>query len=374
MTQEAGTFEVLKEDRNCAARRGRLWTAHGAIDTPVFMPVGTKAAVKAMSPAELSDLGVQVLLGNTYHLNIRPGLDVIKSCGGLHGFMGWDMPILTDSGGFQVFSLPKLRKIREDGVHFNSHVDGDKIFLGPSEAMNIQRVLGSDIAMAFDECAPFPCERDYACKAVGRTLTWAAKCLEEPRAEGQLCFGIIQGGEYRDLREKCARELVAMGFDGYAVGGVSVGEPEDVLIKGVADSVVEMPGDRPRYLMGVGIMSQILKAVALGMDMFDCVIPTRFARNGSAFTRSGRYPVKAGEYKQDTKPVEEGCECYACRNFSRAYVRHLLNVNEILGVRLLTIHNLHCYMRFMQEIRDSLENDCFEELCKECRALEGDNE
>jgi len=338
------------------------------------MPVGTKAAVKAMSPAELSDLGVQVLLGNTYHLNIRPGLDVIRSCGGLHGFMGWDMPILTDSGGFQVFSLPKLRKIREDGVHFNSHIDGDKIFLGPSEAMNIQRVLGSDIAMAFDECAPFPCERDYACKAVGRTLTWAAKCLEEPRAEGQLCFGIIQGGEYRDLREKCARELVAMGFDGYAVGGVSVGEPEDVLIKGVADSVVEMPGDRPRYLMGVGIMSQILKAVALGMDMFDCVIPTRFARNGSAFTRSGRYPVKAGEYKQDTRPVEEGCECYACRNFSRAYVRHLLNVNEILGVRLLTIHNLHCYMRFMQEIRDSLENDCFEELCKECRALEGDNE
>lgn len=347
-------FEIETTDRNSAARRGRLTTAHGTVETPVFMPVGTQGSVKAMSPRELDELDVQILLGNAYHLNVRPGMDVIERCGGLHRFMGWSGPILTDSGGYQVFSLGRLRKVREHGVEFNSHVDGQRIFIGPRESMAIQRRLGSDIAMAFDECAPFPCSRDYACQAVDKTLTWAALCTEQPRARGQAVFGIVQGGDFPALRSRCARELVAMGFDGYAVGGVSVGEPEDVLLRGIRHGVSELPEEKPRYLMGVGKMPQILEAVACGVDMFDCVMPTRFARNGSAFTQRGVYPVKAGEYRMDGRPVEEGCECYTCRHFSRAYVRHLLNVNEILGVRLLTLHNLHRYMMFMKEIRDAI--------------------
>lgn len=370
MFQKPGTFEVLAEDSDSRARRGRLWTAHGPVDTPVFMPVGTQATVKGISPATMEALEVPILLGNTYHLNIRPGLDIIRECGGLHKFMGWQKPILTDSGGFQVFSLPKLRKIRDHGVEFNSHVDGARVFLGPVEVMAIQRVLGSDIAMVFDECPPYPCDRVYACQAVDRTLTWAASCLEQPRAEGQLAFGIVQGGEHTDLRARCARELVGMGFDGYAVGGVSVGEPEHVLLKGVVDGVSELPVDRPRYLMGVGKMSQMMAAVAEGVDMFDCVMPTRFARNGTAFTRAGRYPVKAGEYKRDTRPVEEGCSCYTCTTFPRAYVRHLFNVNETLGVMLLTLHNIHRYMSFMKEAREALENNAFAEFRREYAHLE----
>jgi len=356
------TFEVVAVDAGSSARLGRLPTAHGTLDTPVFMPVGTQGSVKATSPRELEELGAQIVLGNTYHLNIRPGIDVIEGCGGLHGFMGWNGPILTDSGGYQVFSLSRLRKIRHDGVEFNSHFDGRRIFLGPVEAMAIQRRLGSDIAMVFDECPPYPCDRDYACQSVTKTLRWAALCRNQPRADRQQVFGIVQGGEYAELRRRCARALVGMGFDGYAVGGVSVGEPADVLLRGITDSLRELPGEKPRYLMGVGKMWQILEAVAQGVDMFDCVMPTRFARNGTAFTRRGRYPVKAGEYRFDTRPVEEGCECYACSHFSRAYIRHLLNVNEILGVRLLTIHNLHRYMAFMREIRKSLAEGTFGEL------------
>ena len=350
-----GDFDILARDSASSARRGRLVTAHGAIETPVFMPVGTQGAVKAMAPRELEEAGTQVVLGNTYHLVVRPGLEIIEKAGGLHKFMAWQRPILTDSGGYQIFSLPKLRKIREDGVEFNNHIDGGRIFLGPMEVMHIQRVLGSDIAMVLDECGPYPCDRDYACKVVDKTLTWAALCLEEPRAEGQLVFGIVQGGEHADLRSRCARELVSMGCDGYAIGGVSVGEPETVLIKGIDDSIGDLPVERPRYLMGVGKMRQIIDAVARGVDMFDCVIPTRFARNGTAFTSRGSYPVKAGEYKEDTRPIEEGCDCYACLKFSRAYIRHLLNINEILGVRLLTIHNIHRYMTFMRELRSALE-------------------
>lgn len=326
------------------------------------MPVGTQGAVKAMSPAEMDELGTQVLLGNTYHLNIRPGVEVIEVCGGLHRFMGWDGPLLTDSGGYQVFSLAKLRKITPDGVEFNSHVDGKKIFLGPREAMEIQRKLGADIAMAFDECAPYPCDRDYACQAVDKTIRWAAICAESERADGQLLFGIVQGSEFADLRQRCARELVSIGFDGYAIGGVSVGEPENVLLQGIDDSIGEMPEEKPRYLMGVGKIGQIFEAISRGVDMFDCVIPTRFARNGTAFTGKGHYPVKAGEYKTDTRPIEEGCECYACANFSRAYIRHLLNVGEILGVRLLTIHNIYRYMGVMKEIRAALDSGTFSEL------------
>ena len=357
-----GRFEVLHCDPGSRARRGRLHTAHGVIETPVFMPVGTQGSVKAITPEELHGFGAEVILGNAYHLLVRPGMDVIQACGGLHKFMAWDRAILTDSGGYQIFSLGKLRKIRPEGVEFSSHIDGTRIFLGPGEVMEVQRILGSDIAMVLDECAPYPCPRDSACQAVANTLRWAALCARQKRAEGQLYFGIVQGGEYDDLRAQCARELKAMRFDGYAIGGVSVGEPENVLVAGIRAGVAELPEDRPRYLMGVGRMKQILEAVACGVDMFDCVIPTRFARNGTAFTRKGRFPVKAGVFRLDTAPVEEGCGCYTCRYFTRAYVRHLLNVNEIMGVELLTIHNLFRYMEFMADMRRALAAGCFQEF------------
>jgi len=357
-----GVFEIGYTDAGSAARSGVLWTRHGPVETPVFMPVGTQGAVKAMAPSELVAAQVQIVLGNTYHLAVRPGVEIVEAAGGLHRFMGWDRPILTDSGGYQVFSLSGLRKIGPDGVLFQSHVDGRRLFLGPREAMDIQRRLGSDIAMVFDECVPYPSTRDYACQAVTRTLEWAVTSSRQPRAEGQLVFGIVQGGEFADLRECCARELRAIGFDGYAVGGVSVGEPGPVLMKGIEDGVRELPADRPRYLMGVGLIPQIFEAVARGVDMFDCVMPTRLARNGSAFTRTGRLPVKAGRFKADFRPVEDGCTCEACRHFSRAYIRHLLNAGEILGLRLLTVHNLHRYMELMREIRESLRVGTFAAL------------
>jgi queuine tRNA-ribosyltransferase len=349
-----GTFEILATDPASGARAGRLWTAHGAVETPVFMPVGTQGTVKTLEPRDLVENGAQIILGNTYHLMLRPGVAVVEACGGLHRFMGWDGPILTDSGGFQVFSLANLRKVKPDGVEFQSHIDGSKHFLGPVEAMAVQRGLGSDIAMCLDECPPYPCDPQTACQAVNKTLLWSALCKSQARAPGQLVFGIVQGGEYAPLRERCARELVAMGFDGYAVGGVSVGEPEPVLLREVADGVRLLPVDRPRYVMGLGDYGQMAASVACGVDMFDCVMPTRHARNGTAFTRHGSFPVKAGEYKLDTRPVEEGCGCYACRHFTRAYIRHLLNVGEILGVRLLTIHNVHAYAAFMREMRAAI--------------------
>jgi queuine tRNA-ribosyltransferase len=355
-------FDVSARTKGSSARLGRLHAAHGEVLTPAFMPVGTQGTVKAMSPAELDEVGVSILLSNTYHLAIRPGVEIVESCGGLHRFMGWHRPILTDSGGFQVFSLADRRRVREDGVEFSSHVDGKRVFLGPVEAMDIQRRLGSDIAMVFDECVPYPCERDYACQSVAKTLSWAAVCAGQPRSPGQLVFGIVQGGEFTDLRQRCARELAGIGFDGYAIGGVSVGEPETLLLKGIGDSLDALPADAPHYLMGVGERRQIVEAIARGVDLFDCVMPTRHARNGTAFTKRGRYPVKAGLYKADTRPVEEGCGCYTCRMFSRAYVRHLLNVNEILGVRLLTVHNLFVYMEFMREVHRAIEEDRYESL------------
>jgi queuine tRNA-ribosyltransferase len=333
------------------------------------MPVGTQATVKALEPRDLDELGASIILGNTYHLLLRPGMEIMESLGGLHKFMSWDKPILTDSGGFQVFSLNNLNKIRDDGVEFSSHIDGAKFFLGPEEAMAVQRVLGSDIAMVFDECMPYPCEEGYAVRSVDKTLQWAAECLKQPRAAGQLYFGIVQGGEFSALREKCARELTAMGFDGYAVGGVSVGEPEDIMLQGVEDGLRFLPAERPRYVMGLGDMFQMTESVARGTDMFDCVIPTRVARHGTAYTRKGAYPVKGASYKMDERPVEEGCSCYCCRTFSRAYIRHLLNVREILGVRLLTIHNMHRYLEFMREMRESIANDCFSEWRRECAAV-----
>jgi queuine tRNA-ribosyltransferase len=367
-----GTFEVLAVDASSGARRGRLHTAHGVVDTPVFMPVGTQGTVKAMSPAELDGMGCQILLGNTYHLNDRPGMEVIANAGGLHRFMGWDRAILTDSGGFQVFSLTRLRKVTDQGVEFRSHNDGTKHFLGPVEAMAIQRTLGSDIAMVFDECPPYPCEREYACKAVDRTLTWAASCASQPRADGQLVFGIVQGGVYPELRERCARELVAMGFDGYAIGGVSVGEPDELIIPGVEMGIVGLPAEKPRYLMGVGGLGQMVESIARGVDMFDCVLPTRVARNGTAVTRRGRYSLRNAEHKLALEPVEEGCRCYACRHFTRSYIRHLLNVDEILGVRLLTIHNLHRHLELLKEIREAIAAGTFAQLRAEFQALAAD--
>lgn len=337
------------------------------------MPVGTQATVKAMTPVELKDAGSDIVLGNTYHLNLRPGVNIIEKCGGLHKFMGWDRPILTDSGGFQVFSLSKLRKIKPDGVEFASHIDGTKLFLGPREAMDIQRRLGSDIMMVFDECPPYPSPYEYACQAVMRTLSWAALCAELHPQNGQLVFGIVQGGEYADLRARCARELIAIGFDGYAVGGVSVGEPEPVLLEAVKNGVAELPVEKPRYLMGVGVLKQLVESVAMGVDMFDCVMPTRYARHGTAMTRTGRFPVRNGMYKEDTRPVEEGCQCYCCQNFTRAYIRHLMNVGEILGVRLLSIHNLHRTLEFMREMRTALDQGVFEEFRQEFHATNKEN-
>ncbi len=365
-----GHFEVLARSPGSAARRGRLWTAHGPVETPVFMPVGTQGSVKAVSPLELHELDCRILLGNTYHLNDRPGMEVMEAVGGLHRFMGWDKAILTDSGGFQVFSLTRLRKMTPEGVEFRSPTDGTKHFLGPREAMAIQRILGSDIAMLFDECPPYPCTREYACQAVERTLAWAALCVQQARAPGQLYFGIVQGGVFPDLRERCARELVALQCDGYAIGGVSVGEPDELILPGVEMGVVGLPEEKPRYLMGVGGLVQMVEAIARGVDMFDCVLPTRVARNGTAVTRRGRYSLRNATYKVDMQPIEEGCRCYACRNFTRAYIRHLLNVNEILGVRLLTLHNLYCYLELLKEIREAIENGRFEEIRAEYRALE----
>ena len=349
-------------ENGLAARRGLLRTAHGEVQTPVFMPVGTQATVKTLEPRDLRDLRVQILLGNTYHLLLRPGNEIMALAGGLHAFMGWDGPILTDSGGFQVFSLGKLRKITPQGVAFNSHVDGRRFLLGPKESMETQRILGSDVAMCFDECIPWPATRDYAEKSVRTTIEWAARCKEEPHAPGQLVFGIVQGGVWRDLRETCARELSAIGFDGYAVGGVSVGEPEDVLLRGIEDGTAALPHDRARYLMGVGDPVQLVEGVARGIDIFDCVMPTRHARHGSAFTRRGSVPVKAGRFARDLSPVEEGCGCYCCRHFTKAYVRHLLHCGEILGERLLTIHNVHFFMRFMAEMRAALDAGTFPEF------------
>ncbi len=349
-----GEFRCTHRDRATMARCGVLQTAHGAIETPVFMPVGTQGTVKAVTPDEISGLGYEIILSNTYHLNEQPGAALIERMGGLHSFMGWQGAILTDSGGYQVFSLAQLREVRDDGVAFRSHRNGAPHFLGPREAMDIQRRLGSDIAMALDVCPPYPCDRAEMEQAERRTLEWAALCREQPRASGQLVFGIVQGGVYADIRAHCAAELVAMGFDGYAIGGVSVGEPEELIRRGVADSVGHLPQDRPRYLMGVGLLPQMIEAIGNGVDMFDCVMPTRFARNGTAFTRRGRYPVKAAVYAEDKRPIEEGCGCYVCSRFSRAYVRHLIKSGEILGLRLLTMHNLYRYSAVIAEARAAI--------------------
>jgi queuine tRNA-ribosyltransferase len=356
-------FELLKTDAPTKARLGRLTTAHGVIDTPVYMPVGTQGSVKAIDhPRELLEMGTQIMLGNTYHLNIRPGLDVIRAAGGLHRFINWNLPILTDSGGFQVFSLAKIRKIRAHGVEFRSHLDGSPLFLGPKEAMEIQRTLGSDIAMVFDECPPHDAPPRAQREAVERTIRWARECREQPRAEGQLVFGIVQGGSDPTLREECAKALVQMEFDGYAIGGVSVGEPEPEMMKAVELTEPHLPAHKARYAMGLGTPAQMVELVARGVDMFDCVLPTRVARNGTAYTRQGQYSLKGSSCKMDFRPVEEGCECFCCRHFTRAYLRHLLKANEILGLRMLSVHNTHMYIKLMADVRAALAAGTFAEF------------
>jgi queuine tRNA-ribosyltransferase len=319
------------------------------------MAVGTRGSVKAVSPDELHALGAGVILGNTYHLFLRPGTEIIRRAGGLHTFCGWDGPMLTDSGGYQVFSLASLRKVRPDGVEFASHIDGTRFFLGPVESLRIQRDLGADIVMAFDECTPYPCSRQDAERSLAMTHRWERISRDQPLAPGQRLFGIVQGSTYRELREQSARDLVAIGFDGYAVGGLSVGEPEEEMMACLDWTVPHLPADKPRYLMGVGTPRQLVAAVARGVDMFDCVLPTRLARHGSAFLRNGdTLPVKAGRYAEDLDPVEPGCPCPCCTRFSRAYLRHLLNVGEILGLRLLSLHNLHVYVSLMREMRQAI--------------------
>jgi queuine tRNA-ribosyltransferase len=358
-------FELLQTDPTSKARLGRLTTPHGVVETPAYMPVGTQATVKAMDPRELREVGTQIILGNTYHLSLRPGMEIMQAAGGLHRFMNWDGPILTDSGGFQVFSLAKIRKVKAHGVEFRSHLDGSLLFLGPTEAMGIQRTLGSDIAMVFDECPPHDGPARELRAAVERTIRWARECRAQPRAPGQLVFGIVQGGSTAALREECARAIVALGFDGYAIGGVSVGEPEAQMMQAVEFTEPFLPTGQPRYAMGLGTPAQMVELVARGVDMFDCVLPTRVARNGTAFTRRGAIVLKGGTFKADFQPIEADCECFACQHFTRAYLRHLLNVGEILGGRMLSVHNTHVFLKVMAEARQALAAGNFAEFRRE---------
>ena len=347
-------FELLAADGD--ARRGRLMLTHGVVDTPVFMPVGTYGTVKAMTPRDLNEVGAQICLGNTFHLWLRPGLEVIAAHGGLHRFMGWDKPILTDSGGFQVFSLGALRKIGEEGVRFSSPINGDKLFLTPEESIRIQHVLNSDIVMIFDECTPYPASIDEAADSMRLSLRWAQRSRDahDHLANGNALFGIVQGGMYEELRDESLSGLENIGFDGFAIGGLSVGEPKDEMARILAHTAPRLPQNKPRYLMGVGTPEDLVAAVLTGIDMFDCVMPTRNARNGHLFTRYGDIKIKNAQYKNDPRPLDEGCECYTCRNFSRAYLHHLHRVGEILGAQLNTLHNLHYYQTLMGELRKAI--------------------
>ena len=343
------------------ARAGEINTVHGKIQTPVFMPVGTQATVKIMTPEDMVNMNVDVVLGNTYHLYLRPGPDVIKKAGGLHKCMGWSRPILTDSEGFQIFSMKDLRKISKDGVTFKSHLDGTEHFFDPEKVVEIQNILGSDIMMCLDECPPYPATREYVSDSLDMTLDWARRAKAAHKKEGQFLFGIIQGGVYKDLREKSLQEMAKMDFPGYAIGGVSVGEGKELINQAVDRCAPFMPEDKPRYLMGVGTPEDIWYAVEKGIDMFDCVFPTRIARNGSIYTSEGQIAVRNGEYKEDFSPMDSECSCYACRNFTKAYIRHLFNVHEILGMRLTTLHNIYFMIRLMDTIRESILQNRFEE-------------
>lgn len=358
-------FEVLNRAEKCSARTGLLETYHGIVKTPVFMPVGTQATVKTLTSEELEQIGAKIILSNTYHLYLRPGHKLIEEAGGLHKFMNWKGSILTDSGGYQVFSLGELREIKEEGVTFRSHLDGSLHFISPEMSIEIQNSLGADIIMAFDECIPYPATYEYAKNSVERTTRWAERCKKHHKREDQALFGIVQGGLYRDLREKSAKDLVAMDFEGYAVGGLSVGEPKQCMYE-VLDYVVPMlPEERPRYLMGVGSPDSIFEGIQRGIDMFDCVLPTRIARHGTVFTARGKLVVRNATYARDFSPLDPECDCYVCKNYTRAYIRHLLNAGEILGLRLTTYHNLYFLLRLVEKIREAIEGDYFLDLKEE---------
>ncbi len=385
-------FNITTTETDNNARFGQLHTKRGIINTPAFMPVGTNATVKAMSPDEMKELGAEILLSNTYHLYLRPGHEIIREVGGLHKFMKWEGPILTDSGGFQVFSLSPLRKIKDDGVEFRSHIDGSQHFLTPELVMEIQAVLGSDIAMVFDECTPYPATREYALKSLKLTTEWARRCLDarnnptspvgaglcacpgQPQGDGQpqgiaptkqALFGIVQGGVYKDLRKQSAEELIELDFDGYALGGLSVGEPKELMYEMINYSTPLLPEDKPHYLMGIGDLMDVLEAVAAGIDMFDCVMPTRNARNGTLFTSQGRISIKREEFKKDPRPLDPDCGCYTCRNYSRAFLRHMFMSREILSMRLNSLHNLHFFLEFFRKMRDAISRGGFGQFRKE---------
>lgn len=358
-------FSLIHQDKNTRARLGKLRTAHGDIDTPCFMPVGTQGTVKTLSPRELEECGAQITLSNAYHLFLRPGREVIKKAGGLHKFMSWQKPILTDSGGYQIFSLALLRKVNDKGVEFQSHIDGLKHFLTPEDVIGIQNDLGSDILMPLDECVHYPCAKDHAEIAMKRTVDWARRSKSVARGNRRLLFGIVQGATYEDLRKECVHQLTDIDFDGFAIGGVSVGEPKNLrynIVNLVADL---LPQDYPRYLMGVGLAEDIIEAVESGADMFDCVVPTRYGRNGSAFTSKGKLTIRNSPYREDFRPLDIECGCYTCKNFSRAYLRHLFNTEEILGLRLVSLHNVYFYLGLMRKIREAIAQDRFREFKKD---------
>lgn len=355
----AVTYELIKQCPVTGARAGRLHTPHGSFETPMFMPVGTQGTVKTLSPEELKEMGAGFILGNTYHLFLRPGHDIVKKAGGLHRFMNWNGGILTDSGGFQVFSLGDLRKITEEGVDFRSHLDGSKQFLSPEKSMEIQMALGADIAMAFDECTPYPADYEYACSSMRLTTRWARRCLAAHDREDQALFGIVQGGMYKDLRQESAESLVGMDFPGYAIGGLSVGEPKPLMYELLEHTTPFLPAGKARYLMGVGTPDCLVEGVARGIDMFDCVFPTRVARNGTAITSRGRVVVRNAAFTDDFSPLDPECDCYTCKNYSKAYLRHLIRCDEIFGLRLMSLHNLHYLIRLMQRIRLAIMEDRF---------------
>jgi len=357
-------FEILKKEGSSKARLGRIVTRHGAITTPAFLPVGTQGTVKSLTPEELVEVGVEGILGNTYHLYLKPGHETIGRLGGLHRFIHWERPILTDSGGYQIFSLAKLRKISKDGVTFQSHIDGSEHFLTPEKVMEIQRTLGSDIAMVLDECVPYPSPHEYVKASTRLTTLWAERCLKARRSDDPALFGIVQGGMYRDLREESARGLTRLNFQGYAIGGLSVGEPKSIMQDVLEWTTPFLPENRPRYLMGVGTPEDILHATMQGIDLFDCVLPTRNARNGMLFTSKGKISIKQARYAEDPGPIDESCLCYSCRHYSRAYLRHLYLANEILSSRLNTIHNIYYYMELMKEIRAAIEEGRLVEFYK----------
>ena len=362
------TYELIKQCPHTGARAGRIHTPHGSFDTPIFMPVGTQASVKTLAPEELKEMGAGIILSNNYHLFLRPGSKLVKEAGGLHKFMNWDRAILTDSGGFQVFSLGDLRKISEEGVTFRSHIDGSKKFLSPEIATQSQMDLGADIIMAFDECVPYPADFKYTRESMELTLRWAQRCKDTMTNPNQGLFGIVQGGMYKDLRIECANRLVDMDFPGYAVGGLSVGEPKELMYEMLDITLEHLPQNKARYLMGVGTPDCLVEGVIRGIDMFDCVHPTRVARNGTAMTWNGRLVIKNAQYEHDFHPIDEHCNCYTCRNYSRAYIRHLVRVNEIFGLRLLTIHNLHFLIDFMRQMRQSIMEDRFPEFYRKFTA------